>query len=136
MTSDSHSNGDQNQPDDSAAGTNGSTTVGNYFVANYPPFSFWRAEDTPAVDALLDRQAPSDRPLGLYIHIPFCRKRCDFCYFRVYTDNDAKRVNRYLDAVIKEVASYANRAYLQGRTPQFVYFGGGTPSYLSIDQMS
>jgi len=133
MTNGSHSNGDQATP---SPEPHGSTTVGNYFVANYPPFSFWRAEDTPGVHALLDQEAPSDRPLGLYIHIPFCRKRCDFCYFRVYTDNDARRVRRYLDAVIQEVAAYAERDYIRGRKPQFVYFGGGTPSYLSVDQMT
>lgn len=139
MTNDSHTNGDQIRPAPaSQAGSSeadGSTTVGNYFVANYPPFSFWRTEEVPAVEALLDREAPPDRPLGLYIHIPFCRKRCDFCYFRVYTDNDAKRVRRYIDALIAEVKSYAQRAYIAGRKPQFVYFGGGTPSYLSVDQM-
>ena len=34
---------------------------------------------------------PTDVPLGLYLHIPFCRKRCHFCYFRVYTDKNAER---------------------------------------------
>ena len=36
-------------------------------------------------------------PLGLYLHIPFCRKRCHFCYFRVYTDRNAREVESYLD---------------------------------------
>ena len=36
-------------------------------------------------------------PLGLYLHIPFCRKRCHFCYFRVYTDKNAREVEQYLD---------------------------------------
>ena len=42
-------------------------------------------------------------PLSLYVHIPFCRQRCHFCYFRVYTDNDARRVRRYIDAVVAEI---------------------------------
>ncbi len=37
------------------------------------------------------RAGQSDAPLGLYLHIPFCRKRCKFCYFRVYTDKNAAR---------------------------------------------
>jgi oxygen-independent coproporphyrinogen-3 oxidase len=59
------------------------TEVGNYFVANYPPFSVWKREavETDAKPALAS--APGDVPLGLYLHIPFCRKRCHFCYFRV-----------------------------------------------------
>lgn len=139
MSDNPHKNGDQNLPgqgSEDSSGTSESTTVGNYFVANYPPFSFWRSEDVPAVSSLLGQAAPADRPLGLYIHVPFCRKRCDFCYFKVYTDNDAKRVRRYLDALIAEVAHYAQTTYIQGRKPQFVYFGGGTPSYLSVDQMT
>ena len=111
------------------------TTVGNYFVANYPPFSFWRPEQVPLAGQVLDREAAPETPLGLYVHIPLCRKRCDFCYFRVYTDKDAAAVRRYLDAVVAEVAMYAQRPALRGRKPLFVYFGGGTPSYLSAEQL-
>jgi oxygen-independent coproporphyrinogen-3 oxidase len=111
------------------------TKVGNYFVANYPPFSFWRTDQVPLVADRLDQEPADDVPFGLYVHIPFCRKRCDFCYFRVYTDNDAERVRRYVDAVIAETAMYAERALIRGRKPTFVYFGGGTPSYLSVDQL-
>ena len=67
--------------------------VGNYFVANYPPFSFWSAEAVER-DAKPALQAPPNpaTPLGLYLHIPFCRKRCKFCYFRVYTDKNAQEI--------------------------------------------
>ena len=41
-------------------------------------------------------------PLGLYLHIPFCRKRCHFCYFRVYTDKNAQEVDEYLDVLARE----------------------------------
>src|SRR5712671_4587059 len=69
------------------------TTVGNYFVSNYPPFSFWKPEFVPEVYAAMERQPSTLNPqpsttLGLYVHIPFCRKRCHFCYFKVYTDKD------------------------------------------------
>jgi oxygen-independent coproporphyrinogen-3 oxidase len=119
----------------SSNGTAEETTVGNYFVANYPPFSFWQTEQRHAMLDRLDQAPDPDTPFGLYVHIPFCRKRCDFCYFRVYTDNDAKRVRRYIDGVIAEMGMYAERALVRGRRPQFVYFGGGTPSYLSVDQL-
>ncbi|MFM8360656.1 MAG: coproporphyrinogen III oxidase, partial [Verrucomicrobiota bacterium] len=59
------------------------TTAGNYFVANYPPFAFWKAEAIPDFLAGLDHAPRPGVPLGLYTHIPFCRKRCHFCYFRV-----------------------------------------------------
>src|SRR5688500_6796374 len=66
------------------------TEVGSYFVANYPPFSVWSPDHRPAIEAALDRPAElaGKARLGLYLHIPFCRKRCRFCYFRVYTDKN------------------------------------------------
>jgi oxygen-independent coproporphyrinogen-3 oxidase len=111
------------------------TNVGNYFVSNYPPFSFWRAENLPDVQRVLYEAPGPDTPLGLYLHIPFCRKRCKFCYFRVYTDRSAKEVESYLDALGREVELYADLPVIGSRKLQFVYFGGGTPSYLSVRQL-
>ncbi|MAG57966.1 MAG: coproporphyrinogen III oxidase [Planctomycetes bacterium] len=112
------------------------TTVGNYFVANYPPFSVWNEDRIhDLVRNRLDEVPDPGVPFGLYVHVPFCRRRCDFCYFRVYTGRDAKDVTRYLDAVIAELARYARHPRIQGRKPRFVYFGGGTPSFLSVDQL-
>ena len=110
--------------------------VGSYFVANYPPFSVWTpggvaAEALPALDA----PPAAGTPLGLYLHIPFCRKRCHFCYFRVYTDKNADEIAGYLDTLVREWELYASRPAVAGRSLQFVYFGGGTPSYLSTRQL-
>src|SRR5919202_1897521 len=89
------------------------TEVGNYFVANYPPFSVWNrdAVERDALPALASAPA-ADRPLGLYLHIPFCRKRCHFCYFRVYTDKNAQEIQRYLDAAVAEIALYAEKPFI------------------------
>ncbi len=111
------------------------TTVGNYFVSNYPPFSFWKPELIGELDAALNRAPKPGTHLGLYAHIPFCRKRCHFCYFKVYTDKDSAAVRRYIDAVISELRIYGSKPFIGGRKPSFVYFGGGTPSYLSVDQL-
>lgn len=120
-----------------AAGSTASqaTEVGSYFVANYPPFSAWKPEHAGAALAALDRPARRETPLGLYLHIPFCRKRCKFCYYRVYTDKNAEDVERYADALAREIALYADRAGIAGRQFEFVYFGGGTPSFLSNRQL-
>jgi len=112
------------------------TKAGNYFIANYPPFSFWKEDDLPCVDSLLKSPVPGTAPLGLYYHVPFCRKRCHFCYFRVYTDKNSGDVRRYIDATMAELQAYAESPYLAGRKPKFVYFGGGTPSYLSAQQLT
>ncbi len=111
------------------------TQAGNYFVSNYPPFSFWKPERVGEALAVLERPPDPRRPLGLYVHIPFCRRRCHFCYFRVYTDKNASEINAYLDALEREFRMLAAKPFVGGRTPRFVYFGGGTPSYLSPSQL-
>jgi oxygen-independent coproporphyrinogen-3 oxidase len=111
------------------------TEVGNYFVSNYPPFSQWRPEFVSDALAALNQPPRVDDPLGLYIHIPFCRKRCHFCYFKVYTDKNASEIEVYLDALIKENEIYSRMPAFQGRKLRFAYFGGGTPSYVSEKQL-
>ena len=110
------------------------TGVGSYFVANYPPFSVWTE---PAVDEAREalNSTPGAAPLGLYLHIPFCRKRCHFCYFRVYTNKNAGEVESYLDLLIREWEMYSEAPAVTGRPLHFVYFGGGTPSFLSTTQL-
>ena len=111
------------------------TDVGSYFVANYPPFSVWKAEAVTADALPALASAPAHIPLGLYLHIPFCRRRCHFCYFRVYTDKNAREVEQYLDLVAREWDLYARTPAIEGRPFNFVYFGGGTPSFLSTRQL-
>lgn len=111
------------------------TEVGNYFISNYPPFSFWSKEHLGAIEEAFNRPSTSTEPLGLYLHIPFCRKRCKFCYFRVYTDVEAQAIQEYVDTLANEVAMIAERPAVQGRDFKFVYFGGGTPSFLSERQL-
>jgi oxygen-independent coproporphyrinogen III oxidase len=112
------------------------TEVGSYFVATYPPFSAWT---TAAVEqdgrVALETPPVPGVPLGLYLHIPFCRKRCHFCYFRVYTDKNAQEVQDYLDVLAREWELCAARPAIAGRPLNFVYFGGGTPSFLSTKQL-
>jgi oxygen-independent coproporphyrinogen-3 oxidase len=119
-----------------AESTQEKTGLGNYFVANYPPFSFWKPAHLPEAHAVLHAPPKPGTPLGLYLHIPFCRKRCKFCYFRVYTDKNARDVETYLDALVKEVELYSKLPVVGGRGLLYVYFGGGTPSFLSAAQLS
>ena len=107
------------------------TEVGSVFVSNYPPYSFWNEEDVPRAEKALAHTARPDTHLGLYLHIPFCRKRCKFCYFRVYTDKNSEQIQTYLDALAREVELYAQMPAVAKRPLHFIYFGGGTPSYIS-----
>src|SRR6516162_9359282 len=112
------------------------TTVGNYFISNYPPYSFWTQDHVSEAHAALERPSVPGTALGVYLHIPFCRKRCHFCYFKVYTEKDAGEIERYLDAAIQELTLYSQKPFIGGRTPRFVYIGGGTPSFISSRQLS
>ena len=113
----------------------GGTEVGSVFVSNYPAYSFWNESDLADYHEVLDAAPRPDVPLGQYIHIPFCRKRCKFCYFRVYTDKNADQVNEYIDALVRENELYAERTAIADRPLEYVYFGGGTPSYISVKHL-
>lgn len=111
------------------------TEVGSYFISNYPPFSLWNRESVPLALEALASEPDASVPLGLYLHIPFCRKRCKFCYFRVYTNQNAKAIQEYVESLAAEVKILSEQRGVQGRELKFVYFGGGTPSYLSSRQL-
>jgi putative oxygen-independent coproporphyrinogen III oxidase len=71
-------------------------------------------------------------PFGVYIHVPFCAKRCDYCAFATWTDRDHLR-QHYVDALVADIAR-SSRSGLPSATSVFV--GGGTPSLLSGPQMA
>jgi oxygen-independent coproporphyrinogen III oxidase len=112
------------------------TEVGSYFISNYPPYSQWNRDSLPAVREALNSPPLATTPLGLYLHIPFCRKRCKFCYFKVFTDVNATEVQRYVDALCSEISMVSELAVMGDRPFRFVYFGGGTPSFLSPKQLT
>lgn len=112
------------------------TEVGSYFISNYPPFSQWKSEHLPEVEAALSRPPRANAPLGLYLHIPFCRKRCKFCYFKVFTGVNADEIERYVQALCREIELVSQQPVMGSRPFRFVYFGGGTPSFLSAKQLT
>ena len=92
------------------------TTVGSVFVSNYPPYSTWNDDAVSDVHQALEEQPHPDATLGLYLHIPFCRKRCKFCYFRVYTDKNSSEIDTYLNALAKEVELYSKQPAIARET--------------------
>ncbi len=108
--------------------------LGGYFVSAYPPFACWTEDGAAAFDRCLD-QAPSlTSHLGLYVHIPFCSERCQFCYYLSHDDRPGD-LESYLRALLTELRLYAGRSRLRDRELDFVYFGGGTPSLLSTERV-
>lgn len=109
----------------------GESLLGNYFVSTYPPFSCWTEEGAWAYRRALDLPAQPEPPnLGLYVHFPFCVRRCDYCYYLSYDDR-GYLTGRYVDALVRELELYRARPALAERKLDFVYFGGGTPSMLN-----
>jgi len=73
------------------------------------------------------------RPEGIYIHVPFCDRLCHFCPFnKRQTDNEL--LARYLQALHAEIDSWGE--FSEDANIQFVYFGGGTPSVLTAQEIS
>ncbi len=71
---------------------------------------------------------PNDAPVGIYVHIPFCRHICPYCDFNTYRGLDPL-IPRYVDALVRDIESHPRMS------AQTVYVGGGTPSLLSPDQI-
>ena len=73
-------------------------------------------------------------PLGIYIHIPFCRSKCQYCDFYSLACKDDKLMDGYLDAVCAHLKEAG--ALCPGYRVDTVYFGGGTPSYFGPDALA
>ena len=73
-------------------------------------------------------------PLGIYIHVPFCRSKCQYCDFYSVTTKDNRTLDGYLDAIcahIKEAGALA-----PGYVVDTIYFGGGTPTFFGAEGMA
>jgi len=105
---------------------------GSYFVSAYPPFSQWQQALRGAYEVALDSSGKQrgDSPTGIYLHVPFCGKRCDFCYYLSYAGQSAQTIARYVEAVKEEIGMLAATTALKNQPISFIYIGGGTPSIL------
>jgi oxygen-independent coproporphyrinogen III oxidase len=74
-------------------------------------------------------------PFGLYLHIPFCRQRCDFCafYLEIHREN---RAEAFVRSLTHEIILSAQQQAAAHRPVQSVYFGGGTPTALAATQLT
>jgi len=75
-----------------------------------------------------------DRPLSLYVHIPFCHKLCYFCGCNKIVTRQQHKADQYLDALEQEILHRA--PLFAGRTVKQLHWGGGTPTYLNKAQIS
>ena len=75
------------------------------------------------------------KPLGIYVHIPFCRSKCEYCdFYSIPGARSKDLMDRYLDATIAHIRESAPAAL--GYEVDTVYFGGGTPSFFGARGLS
>lgn len=75
------------------------------------------------------------RPLAFYIHIPFCTEKCNYCDFAIFAHQKQSIRDAYVTALIAEIHSYGRVTERYGYELTSVYYGGGTPSVLSPEQL-
>ena len=105
---------------------------------SYPMPTWWHPVD-PAGAAALRTLASGPRDLSLYLHLPFCEALCTYCacnktILRREVSEGQTRVERYLHALTTEL-EWRARDVGAGRTVRQVHWGGGTPTYLDLDQI-
>ena len=83
----------------------------------------------------LELSNASGLPLSLYLHIPFCRSLCYYCACNKIVTRNAARMQNYLRSLYAEIGMQA-ALFDAGRTVEQLHFGGGTPTYLSNDELS
>jgi oxygen-independent coproporphyrinogen-3 oxidase len=85
---------------------------------------------------VLAETSPHSGRLGLYIHVPFCTKRCHYCSFNTAPRERPAEMQRYLDAVQRELGLLGGAPWAPGLTLETVFLGGGTPSLLDPDDLA
>ncbi|MDC0711355.1 coproporphyrinogen-III oxidase family protein [Stigmatella sp. ncwal1] len=100
------------------------------FITNYPPYRYWRPE---TAQRLLD-----PKPLNIYVHTPYCVQRCAYCHYKTTTLNENRKaeIDRYVQSLCTEIQLASQRFHLKERPTHSIYFGGGTPTLLSKENLS
>ena len=101
---------------------------------SYPTVPEWSELTNATVDTHLDRVGDRPDPLGLYLHLPFCRERCTFCGCNVVVTKAQTRADDYLDAVEVEVDLVTGR-WTSTKALSQLHWGGGTPTFLDVHQL-
>src|SRR5690606_5455041 len=103
---------------------------------SYPTAPEWREDfgDEDYRKALAEAARHPEEPLSVYVHIPFCRNRCSFCGCNVIISKKEGIAARYLGYLDKEIGS-ATRELGKRTLVKQLHWGGGTPTYLHVDEI-
>ncbi len=107
---------------------------------SYPTAPIWQdSYDAPTHERTIretnDRANPNPHPLSLYAHLPFCEQRCLFCGCNVVITQQREHAEKYLGYLFREIEQVADLVDTRRPVVQF-HWGGGTPTYLSEEQMT
>lgn len=91
------------------------------------PFNFARVDDLEFF---------SPRSAALYLHIPFCRRKCHFCDFTVYLNKDLDVRQGYVNALCEEIRRFSESRSFPTFLVESIYVGGGTPGLLTAEQLA
>ena len=111
------------------------------YYSSYPVLGEWKgiSNKTNYTEALkLFLKNNPNRPLHLYLHIPYCAKLCYYCSCRIQVSNKRETINSFVMSLIKEI-TMLNEFFLKNNlSPNFqeVHLGGGTPSHLTTDELN
>ena len=107
------------------------------FTFQYPPFNVLNRREVAWTEQ--EESEQSSRPMHVYVHIPYCRSKCQFCFYKVWGvgtgEKAAEHTSPYLDVLFQEIDLYSQSAKVRRRAVRSVYIGGGTPSLLSPEQI-
>ena len=78
----------------------------------------------------MEKEKNKNNPLGIYIHIPFCIRKCNYCDFCSFPDSDGALIEAYADELVKRINAFSD-CYGK-RCVDTVYFGGGTPTLMPV----
>ncbi len=103
---------------------------------SYPTVPVWKeGEFADDYTASLQKEGQSEKPVSLYVHLPFCQQLCTFCGCNKYITKNQKLVEQYLSALENEITGVAERLDSTKKLAQ-IHFGGGTPTFLNPEQLS
>ena len=98
------------------------------FDWSFPPPLLSKSPAPTSVDELFSKTSVVPNKYSLYLHSPFCKTLCGYCYFSVLPGKGINESETYVDYLVREMALYAER--MRGSVCESVYFGGGTPTHL------
>lgn len=103
-----------------------------YPSVHYPPITMY--PELTQAEMFEGYAVPEGSQFDVYVHIPFCRKRCVFCHYPVQIGQPSEAKDRYLNALEKEMDIYMNQLGIDKIHGRSILIGGGTPTYLTLEQ--